>query len=123
MDALSAFLATENASQYNISTPTEAFEFVQAAIAAKATRFVIFGKKECAFCQRAKRLLDAWFVEAGQELTYNLIDLNTHDAALVQPVLQQKTNQTTVPNIFYEGKHVGGYDDLCKLMNKLIDDS
>lgn len=41
---------------------------------------------------------------------------------MYQNALQEKTGQRTVPNVFVQGKHIGGCDDTFKLhaQNKLI---
>ena len=43
---------------------------------------------------------------------------NEIDGVEIQIALVALTNQMTVPNIFIEGRHVGGYDSLVAWFNR-----
>ncbi|OCH18843.1 MULTISPECIES: glutaredoxin [unclassified Aliivibrio] len=80
---------------------------------------VVFGKATCPFCIKAKATLD----EAGIEYIYH--DVVKDSAALyrmipeVKAIIGEKT-PVTVPQIWLEGKYVGGFDDLEKTMNAKV---
>lgn len=75
------------------------------------TKIIIFSKTTCGFCKKAKEL----FNKLGYtDLTIYELD-QIREGTNLQGALKQKTNQTTVPNIFLYGIHVGGYDDLYSL--------
>ncbi|SEN23604.1 glutaredoxin 3 [Palleronia salina] len=62
----------------------------------------------CGFCHAAKRLLnskDAGFTE---------IDVS-RDGELRQKMMDRANGRHTVPQIFIDGTHVGGFDDLAAL--------
>jgi glutaredoxin 3 len=68
----------------------------------------IYTKSTCPYCHRAKALLD----EKGQ--TYEEIDiLRTPDKRA--DMIERAGGRTTVPQIFINGEHVGGCDDLHAL--------
>jgi glutaredoxin 3 len=62
----------------------------------------------CPFCVRAKRLLQSKGVE------YQEIDV-THDDALRARMVEMAGGRRTVPEIFIDGKIVGGFDELKAL--------
>jgi glutaredoxin 3 len=68
----------------------------------------IYTKFFCSYCARAKKLLDAknvgyseYEISAGGEMRAEMI--------------QRSHGRTTVPQIFINGRHVGGCDDLMAL--------
>jgi glutaredoxin 3 len=71
-------------------------------------RIEIYSKVFCGFCARAKRLLDA------KGASYE-----DHDITLGGPkraeMIQRANGRTTVPQIFIDGRHIGGCDDLHAL--------
>ncbi|WOL12866.1 glutaredoxin-like [Canna indica] len=67
---------------------------------------VIFSKSYCPYCHRVKQL----FEELGAK--YKAIELNAEsDGSEIQAALAEWTGQSTVPNVFIGGKHIGGCDD------------
>ncbi len=62
----------------------------------------------CPYCSRAKALLE----KKGQ--TYNEIDVS-YDAAKRDEMTQKAGGVRTVPQIWINGTHVGGSDDLYAL--------
>jgi glutaredoxin 3 len=85
-----------------------------------SANIVVFSKADCKFCQRAIRLLNTLMPMIDVKCTIKIIDLNSTDAAIVQPVLKRLTGQTTVPNIFFNREHVGGYDKLCEYLQGVM---
>jgi glutaredoxin 3 len=78
-------------------------ETAQAAI--KASKIVVFSKTHCPYCRRAK--------EAITQLTpqFSVVELDVvRDGAEQQAALLELTGQKTVPNVFVNGKHIGGCD-------------
>ncbi|EKE44631.1 glutaredoxin 3 [Oceaniovalibus guishaninsula JLT2003] len=67
----------------------------------------IYTSPTCGYCHAAKRLLDA--KGAG----YAETDVS-RDADQKQAMVQ-RSGRRTVPQIFIDGRHVGGYDDLAAL--------
>jgi len=62
----------------------------------------------CPYCARAKSLLD----KKGQ--SYNEIDVS-YDAAKREEMTRKAGGRRTVPQIWINGTHVGGSDDLYAL--------
>lgn len=62
----------------------------------------------CPYCVRAKQLL----ARKGAVVTEYRVDL---DNALRDKMLERSGGRRTVPQIFINGKHVGGCDDLYAL--------
>lgn len=67
----------------------------------------IYTKSLCPFCVRAKALLDR------KQIPYTEFEIS-FDQELQQEMIQ-RSKRRTVPQIFIEGKHVGGSDDLVRL--------
>ena len=74
-------------------------------------RIEIYTKFMCPYCASAKALLDA------KGVAYDETDI-TMDAAKRQEMLGRANGRTTVPQIFIEGAHIGGCDDLMALEAK-----
>jgi len=68
----------------------------------------IYSKTTCAYCWRAKTLLDS----KGVEYKEIVIDFGGPDR---QTMIQRANGRTTVPQIFIGDTHVGGCDDLMAL--------
>lgn len=70
---------------------------------------VMYAKTTCPYCHRARALLD----EKGvKNLELILID---RDPSRRPEMIERAGGRTTVPQIFIDGKHVGGCDDLMAL--------
>jgi len=91
----------------------------QAVIEAHAARTElpgnhVFGKATCPHCVRAKEYLDA----AGIDYAYHDVVKEPRGLyemlARVKPIIGPKT-PVTVPQIWFDGKYVGGADDLQKI--------
>nr|AJT47984.1 glutaredoxin [Phaffia rhodozyma] len=73
----------------------------------------VFSKSYCPYCRKAKALLNELSLPEGKSIkVFELDELD--NGADIQNYLAEKTGQRTVPNIFIQGKHVGGSDDLSK---------
>ena len=71
-------------------------------------RIEIYTKAFCGYCARAKRLLD------GKGAPYEEYDI-TFGGPKRAEMLDRANGRTTVPQIFIDGRHVGGSDDLYAL--------
>ena len=70
----------------------------------------------CNFCDAAKRLL------ARNNLKYNEIDISSKEG-LMDEMIKKANGKRTIPQIFFDDHHVGGYVELRELekQNKLQD--
>jgi glutaredoxin 3 len=71
----------------------------------------VYTTSYCPFCTRAKSLLK------NKGVSFEEIDV-TEDAGLRQKMIDLSGGRRTVPEIFIDGKIVGGYDEL-----KALDDA
>lgn len=67
----------------------------------------IFVAPSCPFCVRAKALLDK------KGATYDVIDLSKFPDRRGE--MEKRAQRTSVPQIFIDDYHVGGYDDMVEL--------
>lgn len=68
---------------------------------------VMYSTPWCGYCARAKQLLHAKGVE--------FLDINVSNEPEKRREMMQKSGRHTVPQIWIEGEHVGGCDDLYAL--------
>ncbi len=68
---------------------------------------VVYSTAMCPYCVRAKMLLQS----KGVTIEEIRIDLDPQQ----MQVMMQKSNRRTVPQIFIDDLHVGGYDDIAEL--------
>jgi len=61
----------------------------------------------CPYCLRAKSLL----TRKGQ----SAVEINVEEVAGAREIMEQRSGRMTVPQIFIDGKHIGGSDDLYAL--------
>jgi glutaredoxin 3 len=71
-------------------------------------RIVIYSTPFCGYCAAAKRLLTA------KGAAYAEVDVMM-DAERRQEMLVKSGGRRTVPQIFIDGRHIGGFDDLNAL--------
>lgn len=71
-------------------------------------RVEIYTKPTCPYCIRAKSLLR----EKGMDLEEITIDFAGEKK---QEMIQRAGGRMTVPQIFIDGQHIGGCDDLFEL--------
>ena len=70
---------------------------------------VIYSKPVCPYCTRAKDLL------ASKGCTdYKIVDVSESDEARDQ-MIERSGGRKTVPQVFINGSHIGGFDDLTAL--------
>ena len=71
----------------------------------------IYTRSWCPYCAAAKRLLD------GKGAAFTEIDIEAKQGAR-QEMIEKAGGRTSVPQIFIDGRHVGGSDDLHALDDK-----
>ncbi len=69
---------------------------------------IIYSTLSCPYCNNAKALLD----KKGVEYKEILVD---KDPSQLKEMLAKSNGRRTVPQIFIDGKHIGGFDDLKDL--------
>uniref|UniRef100_A0AAV1UN39 Glutaredoxin domain-containing protein n=1 Tax=Peronospora matthiolae TaxID=2874970 RepID=A0AAV1UN39_9STRA len=73
-------------------------------------KVLVFSKSHCPFCARVKATLDVL------DTKYEAVELDAiDDGGHIQALLFDMTGQRTVPNVFINGKHIGGCDDVLAL--------
>ena len=70
----------------------------------------------CNYCEAAKRLL------TRNKFEYKEIDISKVDGAMDE-MISKANGKRTIPQIFFDDQHIGGYDDVRALEkeNKLQD--
>ena len=72
-------------------------------------KVVVFSIVGCPFCIRAKGYLD--------QLGLQYVDINVDKNMEARQYVIERTGKKTVPQIFFNEHHVGGWDDLSKLVS------
>ncbi len=70
----------------------------------------LYTKPTCGFCLMAKRLL------SKKGVSFSEVNISAQPDKRAEMV-QRAQGRTTVPQIFINGNHVGGFDDLHALHN------
>jgi glutaredoxin 3 len=68
----------------------------------------IYTRNWCGYCFRAKRLLEA------KGVAFEEIDVDV-DLAREREMIQRSGGRLTVPQVFIDGEHIGGSDELHDL--------
>ena len=71
-------------------------------------KIVVYSGPMCNFCDAAKRLL------SRNNLNYNEIDISTKEG-LRDEMTKRANGRRTIPQIFFDDYHVGGYQELREL--------
>mmetsp|Transcript_6810 Transcript_6810/g.19929 ORF Transcript_6810/g.19929 Transcript_6810/m.19929 type:complete len:116 (-) Transcript_6810:162-509(-) len=87
---------------------TSSASFVQSQV--NSHQVVIFSKSYCPYCQRTKQLLLSSAEFRGVDIVVHELD-QMPNGSRVQQQLQTMTGQRTVPNVWINGKFLGGNDD------------
>ena len=69
---------------------------------------IIYSSGFCPYCSWAKKMLDA------KNVSYSEVRIDQVEGAQ-QEMLAKSNGQMTVPQIFIDDYHVGGYTDMVKL--------
>ena len=81
-----------------------------ASPAESSSGIVMYESKWCGYCRAARRLFDS----KGWEYEGRVVDGN----ASLRAEMTDKTGRTSVPQIFFGDRHIGGYDDMAELEEK-----
>ena len=74
-------------------------------------QITMYSGPSCNFCDAAKRLL------SRNNLEYNEIDIST-ESGLIDEMIKKANGKRTIPQIFFDNHHVGGYVELRELEKK-----
>jgi glutaredoxin 3 len=79
-------------------------------------KIIMYTGPMCGFCDAAKRLLQR------NNLSFNEIDISSKEG-LMEEMIKKAKGKRTIPQIFFNEYHVGGYQELRTLEkeNKLQD--
>ena len=79
-------------------------------------KILMYSGPMCNFCEAAKRLLDR------NNLKYSVIDVSS-EANIREEMTNKSNGRRTIPQIFFDEMHIGGYQELRQLEkeNKLLD--
>ncbi|MBC6413589.1 MAG: glutaredoxin 3 [Chromatiales bacterium] len=70
-------------------------------------KVLVYTSANCPYCAWSKKLLDK------KQANYEEIRVDQDDAARIR--LQKLTKRTSVPQIFIDDTHIGGYQDMVEL--------
>lgn len=68
---------------------------------------VIYSAGACPYCSRAKRLLE------NKGVAYTEIRVDKERGMRAE--MEQRSGRTSVPQVFIDSRHIGGYDDMAAL--------
>lgn len=74
---------------------------------------IIYATQSCPYCYAAKDLF------AAKHVSFKEVDV-TNDAMMRQKLVNMSGRHQTVPQIFIDGKSIGGYDELVKFFGKVV---
>ena len=75
--------------------------------ATQVAKVEVYSTALCPYCSRARRLLE----KKGVQFTEYQVDT---DAGL-RAEMEQRSHRTSVPQIFIDDRHIGGFDDIAEL--------
>ena len=70
---------------------------------------VVWSKPACAFCEKAKNLLKNKGIESEEK--------NIAEGYKIQDLLELVPNAKTMPQVWLDEEHIGGYYELEKKLN------
>jgi len=82
----------------------------------KSETCLIYGRKRCPWCTKAKQLLE----KLGVRCKKIDLDSNVRDEEIKNQVIMAYTDQRSVPNIFVKQTHIGGFSRLKKLLQHIV---
>tara|TARA_B100000700_G_C14905584_1_gene789538 strand:- start:787 stop:1053 length:267 start_codon:yes stop_codon:yes gene_type:complete len=71
-------------------------------------KVTIYTGPACNFCDAAKRLLNR------NNISFNEINISTEDGKM-QEMIDKSNGKRTIPQIFFDHNHIGGYTELRDL--------
>ena len=68
----------------------------------------MFAKTDCPWSEKLRNL----FNENGLKGQYKLVEIDLEPKSkLLEKAMRKETAQKKVPNVFIDGKHIGGFDE------------
>ena len=85
----------------------------------KQFKILIYTSNNCTFCNSAKELLN------NKKLKFEEINIS-ENVGLKEEMVKKTNGLMTVPQIFINSKHIGGFEELnklevCKKLDRVID--
>lgn len=77
----------------------------------KVREIVVYTTQTCPYCHAAKRLLKS------KGFAFKEVDV-TEDEPMREKLVKMTGGRETVPQIFIDGKSIGGYDELVQLIEE-----
>ena len=74
-------------------------------------KILMYSGPMCSFCEASKRLLDR------NNLKFEVIYISTKDG-LIDEMIKRSNGKRTIPQIFFDNNHIGGYVELRELEKK-----
>ena len=74
-------------------------------------KILMYSGPMCNLCEAAKRLLNR------NNLKYEVIDISTKEG-LRDEMIKKSNGKRTIPQIFFDNNHIGGYVELRELEKK-----
>lgn len=77
-------------------------------------RYIVYSRDNCQWCDKAKETLEY------NDLPYTEYKLGVHYTreTLQDKLLKEDVSRLTVPQIYYNGKYIGGYDHLVRYLSE-----
>jgi glutaredoxin 3 len=75
--------------------------------ATQAVKVEVYSTALCPYCSRARHLLE----KKGVEFLEYRVDKDPN----LRSEMEQRSQRTSVPQIFIGGRHIGGFDDMAEL--------
>mgnify|MGYP001262802875 FL=1 len=74
-------------------------------------KIIIYSSKTCYFCEAAKQIFDE------EHLSYQEISIDNRPE-IKEQMVQKANGKKTVPQIFFDNIHIGGYDQLTQIIKE-----
>ena len=71
-------------------------------------KILMYSGPMCNFCEAAKRLLKR------NNLHFEIIDISSKEG-LIEEMIKKSNGKRTIPQIFFDNQHIGGYVELREL--------
>ena len=71
-------------------------------------KILMYSGPMCSFCEAAKRLLKR------NNLEFQIIDISSEEG-LIDEMIKKANGKRTIPQIFFNEQHIGGYQELREL--------
>ena len=71
-------------------------------------KILMYSGPMCNFCEAAKRLLKR------NNLDFEIIDISSKEG-LIEEMIKKSNGKRTIPQIFFDNQHIGGYAELREL--------